>query len=849
MVLSVPVTTSSGDAAGTDLYTRCQAFPGLPKPWSGINLQDPLGGRLNRLSFQTLTCGAFAFCLLSSALAWGGDGIPKAAWTRPLGLPLQNAGVALQSKDIDDGYWQGVPVGGLGAGTFSRSYRGDFARWHIKAAVHKYELVYTNQFAMYQRSEGDAHGYAQALMNGHPPHGELSSWQWDYPVGAGNYYALFPKAWFDYSNVKFPAHVTLEQLSPILPNNYRESSYPVAVYRWHAENPTNKPVVVSLLLSWTNMSGWFRTFTRDFEGTPNQGNHNDHVSESIPSVGTMNGVVFDRNRAGGVPNEWDGQFAIAAIQSPGVEVTYQTTYEAAGDGKAVWKPFSEDGRLANSDKSWLSEKEKLAGAIAVRFTLQPGEKKIIPMVLAWDFPVVQFGQGRRWYRRYTDFYGTSGLNAWKIARDGLLHAGEWSDAIDRWQEPYVSDESKPLWYRGMLFNELYALTDGGTFWGRETGSNPTLPPKFALLECFDYAYYGTLDVRFYASLPLLKFWPDIDKQVLREFADTVPKEWPDEGLWVWKTQQTGEPVTHKRKKIGAVPHDLGVPEGDPFFAINEPGWQDTNDWKDLNSKFVLMVYRDYVLTGRSDKEFLSETWPAIKAAIEYLRQFDHGGGVPENTGYPDQTYDDWVTQGVSAYCGGLWLAALRAAEETARILGDSQSEAEYHALFEKGQKTYIAQLWNGEFFRYDTSTESQNDIQADQLAGQWYANLTGLGDIVPKRMQLTAAKKIFDFNVMKFGKGELGAVNGMSANGSVVPNVEAKEVWVGTTLGYAGLLMSEGMQEEAWKTTWGLYHVIYEDKGYWFRTPEAWDITGNFRAGMYMRPMAVWALEMTPSRK
>jgi len=31
----------------------------------------------------------------------------------------------------------------------------------------------------------------------------------------------------------------LEQFSPILPNNYRESSYPVAVYRWHAENPTD----------------------------------------------------------------------------------------------------------------------------------------------------------------------------------------------------------------------------------------------------------------------------------------------------------------------------------------------------------------------------------------------------------------------------------------------------------------------------------------------------------------------------------------------------------------------------------------------------------------------------------
>jgi non-lysosomal glucosylceramidase len=791
---------------------------------------------------------ALVLCLSTVFPASGEDGIPKAAWKRPLGLPLQNPGVTRTPGDIDDGYWQGVPVGGFGAGTFSRSYRGDFARWHIKAAVHKYQPVYADQFAMFQQSEDDAHGTAQALMNGHPPDRELSSWRWDYPVGDGDYYALFPKSWFDYKWDKFPAHVVLEQFSPVIPDNYRESSYPVAVYRWHAENPTNKTVVVSVLLSWTNMSGWFRTFTRDFNGAPNQGNHNDYVSEKIDNVGTMKGIVFDRNRAGASPNEWDGQFAIAAIESPGVEVTYQTTYQASGDGKAVWAPFSKDGRLTDDTKSWVSDKEKLAGAIALRFTLKPGEKKVVPMVLSWDFPLVQFGEGRKWDRRYTDFYGTSGQNAWKIARDGLLHAAEWSDAIDRWQAPYANDESKPLWYRGMLFNELYALTDGGTFWGRQAGSDIKAPSSFALLECFDYAYYGTLDVRFYASLPLLKFWPDIDKQVLREFADTVPKEWPEQGLWVWKSQQLDEPVTHKRKKIGAVPHDLGVPEGDPFIAVNEPGWQDTNNWKDLNSKFVLMVYRDYVLTGRNDTAFLRETWPAMKNAIEYLRQFDHGGGVPENSDYPDQTYDDWVVHGVSAYSGGLWLAALRATEETARILGDTRAAAEYHSLFLKGQKTYISKLWNGEYFLYDTGSESGTDIQTDQLAGQWYANLTGLGDIVPHEMQVSAAKKIFAFNVMKYGDGEMGAANGMSKDGSILTNAEAKEVWVGTTLGYAGLLMSEGMQDEAWKTTWGLYHVIYETKGYWFRTPEAWDITGNFRAGMYMRPMAIWALEMTPSK-
>ncbi|MGA8938109.1 MAG: GH116 family glycosyl-hydrolase, partial [Acidobacteriaceae bacterium] len=688
---------------------------------------------------RTRVVQVFLFCALLCVPAMQAqDGIPKAAWRRPIGLPLQNPGVLSEGSGTNDGYWQGAPVGGFGSGTFSRTYRGDFARWHIKAGVDKYAVSYANQFAMFQQVEGQPTGVANVLMTGHPKDGELSSWNWDYPVGAGTYAALYPKSWYDYQWKQFPVHVVLEQFSPVLPNNYRESSYPIAVYRWHAVNPTNKTVTVSIMVSWANMSGWFRTFTHGFDGAPNEGNFNTFRSEELNSAGEMKGIVFDRKRATSNPNEWDGQFAIAALQTPGTEVTYQTTFQAMGDGKAVWSGFAKDGRLADNNTSWVSDGEKLAGAIAIRFTLKPGESKTIPMVIAWDFPVVQFGEGREWYRRYTNFFGTNGRNAWQIAREGLLHGAAWSKDIDAWQTPYVDDDSKPLWYRGMLFNELYILTDGGSFWGRPVDSSPKAQDSFALLECYLYPYYATLDVRFYGSLPLVKFWPRIDKRVLMEFADTVPKQWPEKGLWVWKSQLSGKPVLHMRKKFGAVPHDLGVPAGDPFVAVNEPGWQDTNNWKDLNSKFVLMVYRDYVFTGGTDKEFLRKTWPAVQNAIQYLRQFDHGGGVPENSGYPDQTYDDWVVNGVSAYSGGLWLSALRAAEQMAHILGDTAAEQKYNQLFLKGQQTYISKLWNGKYFRYDMEPANANSIQTDQLAGQWYANMLGLGDIVPRPMQITA---------------------------------------------------------------------------------------------------------------
>ena len=75
-------------------------------------------------------------------------------------------------------------------------------------------------------------------------------------------------------------------------------------------------------------------------------------------------------------------------------------------------------------------------------------------------------------------------------------------------------------------------------------------------------------------------------------------------------------------------------------------------------------------------------------------------------------------------------------------------------------------------------------------------------------MRRTAVKKVFDFNVMKFGNGGLGAVNGMRPDGQVVRTTEQiQKVWVGTTFALAALLLQEGMNEEAYKAAWGVYDV------------------------------------------
>lgn len=788
------------------------------------------------------------------AIAGANDQIPSVAWRIPIGQAVANPGGRKpELTNIDDGFWQGAPVGGFGAGTFSRSYRGNFERWHVKAGVHKYQNVPANQFAVFAQVEGKP-PMAVVLSTGKPDGNILSAWNWSYRAGSGEYAALYPKSWFVYRSDDLPVRLTLEQFSPILPENYKETSYPVAFYNWYAENPSNRPITVSLLFSWTNMVGWFRDVSSNFSGALNQQDRNSYRTEAV-SGGTMHGIVFDRLRNGAVAEEWDGQFAIATLATQGIEVSYLSDFDPQGSGEEVWHSFAASGQLPNRSSEIVSAGEQLAGAIAVRFKLSPNEKKLIPMALSWDFPVVQFGGGRKWLRHYTHFFDASGTNAWKLARTALENDTRWSEQVDAWQRPYVEDESKPEWYRGELFNELYVLADGGTLWGHEQQA-PANPrhisardaDSFSFLECFDYPFYGTLDVRFYGSFPLIRFWPEIEKQEMRQYTDTIAEAISQHYLWSWKQQHDHEFKSLQRKTEGMAPHDLGSPAEDPFVLVNQYNYQDVSNWRDLNSKYVLMIWRDYAWTGSTDREFLKYSWNAVQSAMEHLRRFDSDGdGMIKNGGFPDQTYDDWVARGESAYSGGLYLAALRAAEEMARQLGDDAKAKDYGGLFKKAQAAYIKNLWNGTYFNYDQGSPYRDNSMAEQLAGQWYANLTGLGDLVPPQMERSALQHVYDFNVMKFQGGGMGALNGIGAHGELLhDNNQVEEVWVGTTFSVASHMLSEGMRDQAFATARGVYNVVWRDRGYFFRTPEAYDSRGLYRASMYMRPGAIWSMELAP---
>lgn len=57
-------------------------------------------------------------------------------------------------------------------------------------------------------------------------------------------------------------------------------------------------------------------------------------------------------------------------------------------------------------------------------------------------------------------------------------------------------------------------------------------------------------------------------------------------------------------------------DDEPWLRVNAYLIHDTADWKDLNLKFVLQVYRDYYLTG--DQGFLKDMWPVCLVRNGYI---------------------------------------------------------------------------------------------------------------------------------------------------------------------------------------------------------------------------------------
>ncbi|MDZ7338779.1 MAG: GH116 family glycosyl hydrolase [candidate division KSB1 bacterium] len=725
--------------------------------------------------------------------------VPSCAWSRPLGdYPRGATG---RTK-------RGVPLGGIGAGNFMFNLCGTFGPWEFKTGVHEEKFLPQGAFHLFEKSGGQS-----ASVRTLATEGLLSAWS-PWPKGSGQYSALYPKAWFDCYGAK--ADISLKQFTPIIPHNYRETSFPVGVFQFRVGNPQPDSLDIALMFTFPN-AGYadeVRTGLRS----------------AVKSTERVTAVVMSADSPLNTSVTQGTEWCIATLSRPGA-VSSCLSWNAWGDGADIYADFA-DGRLCNAPLDASGS----AAALAVTVRLAPGEETTVPFVLSWYFPRVRFGEGTEWYRRYTEYFGTEPGHAFEVACEALAHMDEWEAQVDLWQQLIISEPCYPDWLKQAALNELYYDTFGGVFWENgcitrpEESSYGTLPPddhKYFCMECQAYPMCETFDVRHYECRHYLELWPHIERDVLRWFADYIAND-PE----------------------GKAPHDAGMPSQDPFFRFSGYG----GDWQDMPSKFIQQVYAYYRKTR--DEDFLNFVWPACKKTYRYMKTKDtNGNSLPD---HGNTTYDTWGLVGDNLLCGGLWIGALEAMAQMAAHLGETGLQAEVERTLAVAKQVLDLLFWQDHlgYYRLDSRSTA---IMADGLNGQRYCETTGLPPILPPVRMVSHLHQVFERCVAPLtdftgdGIGDMGAVNGRNADGTPLLSGQPDEVWTGSSYFVAASMYHWGkelgdqrLMKRALQTAYGVYYQTWvnERTAYFFNTPEAWHYSNpsQYRAEQYQRPRAVWEL-------
>jgi len=238
---------------------------------------------------------------------------------------------------------------------------------------------------------------------------------------------------------------------------------------------------------------------------------------------------------------------------------------------------------------------------------------------------------------------------------------------------------------------------------------------------------------------------------------------------------------------------------------------------------ILRIYREHQMSP--DKKFLQKNWKNIKLATTWVINQDKNKDGMEDT--PIENTLDAVWDGEIAWLVGLCIAAVKAGEQMAIEMGDSNFAficANYVAI---GTKNMEEKLFNGEYFIHKADEikgreklGSYNTCHIDQVYGQSWAHQVGLGRILNKEKTISALKALWKYNFtpdvgpyIKERRGwrpyALAGEGGMVMNTN--PSNEAKpygnnETW---QLGYfhecmsgfehqvAAHMMAEGMIDES----------------------------------------------------
>jgi uncharacterized protein (DUF608 family) len=716
------------------------------------------------------------------------------------------------------------PLGGIGTGTVSLGGRGNLQDWEIFNRPNKGGKLDHTFFALRAQPKGGK-AVAKVLEREYlPPFANGHGFQPGLLAGLARFKEVsfrgeYPFAWVDFQDDEMPVQVSLEAFNPFIPMNVEDSSIPGAIFRYTIRNTQKAPVSVSLLATMKNPIGIYPAESPEkIEETLNAFREGDG----------LRGITFS---APGLPwNDYNNGTATIATDWEDTDV--QTRLYRGGwwdSSHILWDEFEQKGRLtplieAKHGDLLPEQREKRkneTAALCLHARLAPGGEHTFTVFIHWHFPTT---------------------NLW---------AGMYSSTDSVRVRTYVANQFTDAWHAAVYTRQNLARLDADTRRWHSTLFESTLPP-----EVLD-AVSSQMSI--------------IRTQTVLRLSDGNIYAWEGCGdklgcchgscTHVWNYEQAlaflfpSLERTMRRIDFGPNMKSNGMMQfrcTAPVGAANSGNWI-FHPCVDGQMGNVIQAYRDWQLSG--DDSFLREIWPNVKKALEYAWTEPNGwdpnkDGVME--GCQHNTYDIEF-YGPNSMLSGIYLGALRAAEEMARYLGEEDKAKEYRAVYEKGRKRFEKELWNGDYFIQKIEVMKGLEVPAhlrspegecggscdckstpgdrskamkegdvvpkyqygegclsDQLLGQWEAHVSGLGHVLdPKKVRKTM-ESIFKNNF----RDPIGGFHNVQrvyalqdeaglllcswprGHRPALPFVYSDEVWTGIEYHVAAHLIYEGLVEE-----------------------------------------------------
>ncbi len=353
--------------------------------------------------------------------------------------------------------------------------------------------------------------------------------------------------------------------------------------------------------------------------------------------------------------------------------------------------------------------EELVGTVSANINLQSGEESEITYVLSWYFPNRPQDVDMGWdWNKPIKTKGPIRGNMYANWFNSSLDVADYIssnykrlvDGTYKFHKSWYEKSNLPYWLKQRILMPVSILATETVQWYADN--------KFMLWEGVGSCYGNCTHVYNYAQAAANLF-PEIERSI-REKSDFSLSFREDGGI----LSRDGREHVFMDGHMGA----------------------------------ILKAYREHL--NSKDNIFLSRNWKKIKQAMLYaINQDGNEDGLIETI--QPNTYDINFS-GANTYVGSLYLAALRASAEMATILHDHEFAQKCMEIAERGSRLSEERLWNGHYFIQDVDLKKHPKFQyatgclSDQLFGQTWSYLVGLGELYEPEKVNTTFQSIWKYN-------------------------------------------------------------------------------------------------------